>query len=159
MKNFQPINYPPVNWCGMLNSHEGVSINENNNYIVSGGYFILYSERFSKPLFCYTLAVGIDFIIGQGEGEGDYLIPPSFISHIEVVTKKNFSWEPWEMGLPGDISNLNLDLPLPEPPCKFCKFWSPKIELMEVEERKLFNGVTCCHNEEEMCSDFSCFEK
>lgn len=64
-------------------------------------------------------------------------------------------WKPWE--------TYDQDaevLPIPEPPCKECRYWKPQRQYIKSTYRKIgmvCDGIICCHAFE-MFSDFSCFK-
>jgi hypothetical protein len=47
------------------------------------------------------------------------------------------------------------ELPIPEPPCKHCRFWQPRQRTNEIGD---VIGVICC-TAFDMLRDFNCFER
>jgi len=59
------------------------------------------------------------------------------------------TWDPWTR-----YRNNNDPVEIPEPPCKYCRYWKPQRDM----PNPYTNGILCCQAEE-MFGDFSCFRK
>lgn len=63
-------------------------------------------------------------------------------------------WKPWIFyagRTPDKLIDLN------EPPCKWCCHWNPEIKFCPSPEGQAFDGVVCCHAEDQH-QDFSCYK-
>jgi len=59
-------------------------------------------------------------------------------------------WEPWHK-----FAQDSEALPISEPPCRHCKYWTPR---RKYRPDGRFDGVVICSNIGEQCNDFSCFK-
>lgn len=59
-----------------------------------------------------------------------------------------FKWSPWD-----DFYQELEELPIKEPPCKYCKHFKPR---RSYDDEGNYIGVVICHGES-MELDFSCF--
>ncbi len=67
------------------------------------------------------------------------------------------TFEPWETYKPK--SETVLDITVPEPPCKDCKFWKPERQFTSNPGTvgQIYSGVILCHAKD-MHNDFSCYK-
>ena len=61
-------------------------------------------------------------------------------------------WEPW------DLYKVELEeiKEITEPPCKRCRHWKPQPIFKSSEFGLKFDGIVCCHSNEQE-HDFSCY--